>query len=321
MRANVILLFLSAAVLGIVFQNCSQVSLENAESSIPPFLASGKVEICLDGVLQNYTLENFLVANLNRVSHKGALFLDSDADGVPDVVEIANGSNPFDRYSAGPILDSICLAQKGSTNCRDLTLNCNQENFDSLGLGDCDLEALGLNKMAHPTLGLDSDRDGYLDFIEILRGTLPNVHDSNSDPDRDLVLNGEELRTGTNPLFAESSVRPRDKIKSAAKKTANSSCAGETWLVTFEGVEIVPALGFSDPKDSLRSSTNLKLSRNPDENIVFMNLVLSPKLGSSGNTKVYSYSKKIKFESSSPGVQLDILFTEFVKNGEVRSSF
>lgn len=321
MRTKLILLLLTSSVLGIVFQNCSQVSLENAASSIPPFLVSGKVELCLDGELQNYTMENFMVANLNRVSHQGALFLDSDADGVPDVVEIVNGSNPFDRYSAGPILDSICLAQKGVTKCQDLNLNCNQTKFSSLGLGDCDLEALGLDKIAHPTLGLDSDRDGFLDFIEILRGTLPNVHDSNSDPDRDLVLNGEELRIGTNPLFAERSVRPQDKVKSAAKKTTKSSCAGETWLVNFEGLEIVPAQSFSDPKEALQSSSSLKFSRDQDENIVFINLVLSPKLGSSGNTKIYSYSKNVRFEDLSPGIHLDILFTDFVKNGEVKSSF
>lgn len=299
-----------------IFQNCSKVALE-VNKDLKPFIASGNVDICLDGSLANYTLESHHVTNLNITVHKDSVLLDSDADGIADIIELENGSDAENRYSAGPVLDSICLAQKGITDCRNLSLNCDPAKLNSLGLNDCDLEISGLNSFSHPTIGLDSDRDGFLDNIEIIRGTMPNVNDGNNDPDKDLVLNSEELRSGTNPNYSDKSFNVDLKISSTASKNNSSACSGENWLLKFSNVHILEANKFTDSLDLKRVSTDLLFSREKDENIIFISLVLTPKLGYTGNSIIYTYSQKIHRDSTS-GIDLSILFNKFVKNGEVK---
>ena len=91
---------------------------------------------------------------------------DSDGDGIPDDVEIANGMNPNDP------LDAL-------------------EDFDHDGLTNRDELAAGTD-MRNP----DTDGDGLPDGREVALGTNPLLWDT----DGDGISDGLEVRAGSNPL-------------------------------------------------------------------------------------------------------------------------
>jgi hypothetical protein len=95
---------------------------------------------------------------------------DSDGDGIPDDVELANGMNPNDPVDA-------------------------LEDFDRDGLINRDEIAQGTGLR-----NADSDDDGLLDGREVERGTDPLV----ADTDGDGVADGLEVQTGSDPLDANS---------------------------------------------------------------------------------------------------------------------
>lgn len=302
----------------LVYQNCSKVNLEQSLETEPPYILKSTVDLCLDGTLANYTLESSYFTNLNMSTYKDSMLLDSDADGVPDKIEEEFGTNPSDRYSNSKIMDSLCLFQKGGVDCNKIS-NCNPSKFVGVGLNECDLEAAGLGQFAHPTKGLDSDRDGFLDFIEIIKNTIPSINDASSDPDKDLVLNAEEIRSGSNPNYADKNFDPQLKVIFKASKVSNASCSGEFWKVEVDNLRVFKIKDFLDPLDSLRGPTDLKFSHERNENIIFGSLVLAPKTGSTGNTFIYTYSKRIYHDGTSGG-ELKLLLSDFIKNGEVKTS-
>ncbi|MBM3768308.1 MAG: hypothetical protein FJW32_23235 [Acidobacteria bacterium] len=96
--------------------------------------------------------------------------VDSDGDGIPDDVEIANGLNPNNPIDA-------------------------QEDFDRDDLTNAQEIARGTFLR-----NADSDADGLNDGNEVARGTNPLL----ADTDLDLIPDGVEVTTGSNPLDRQS---------------------------------------------------------------------------------------------------------------------
>jgi len=288
-QRRMVLIILVALVVPTIFlfQNCSKVSLERplTVESLQPM--SGKIEICLSGALQNYTLQTSFVANLNLVNTRGTIELDSDGDGVADSEELQYGLNPLQRRSHGKVLDKICLSLSHNGNCAAMGPSCSGTS-NQLGLNDCDQKALGLDLVAgHPSQGLDSDRDGIPDLLEIIRGTLPNQIDNLDDPDHDLILNFEEISRGSNPTFHDATMNSRFEVKTSTQKVSNSSptCGGELWELSIHDLPwIATDSAFQD--SSSVSAPGLSLSRAKGSNVGVVILKLVPRPGQSGYARV-----------------------------------
>lgn len=281
------------ASLVLLFQNCAKMPLEKAIPSVAPFAVKGEMELCIDDPA-NYTVENFLIANLNMTPNRGVISEDSDADGIADVEEIALGFDPYKRRTNGKILDGLCLDLSGSSRCLEqVPVGCNT-NSQIMGLNDCDIKTMRLDSLYdHPTQGLDSDKDGIVDLLEILFGTLPNRHDSNDDPDHDGVVNGLEIQQGTNPSFSNTNIAPADLIDYKVTKGEDSpDCNGEVWNVTVNRLPLAGVKAYLDPLDRENSLSPL-LSHEDNENVIAVFVKLKPQTGYIGNNKIYFKDFKI----------------------------
>ncbi|MBN2718854.1 MAG: VWA domain-containing protein [Deltaproteobacteria bacterium] len=144
---------------------------------------------------------------------------DSDGDGCRDGVEYAfrhSGMDPMDPDDCDCFVPDYCFDEDLNGECddpecvdadRDGLCDCadedgnglcddsNYEDVDGDGLFNCEEIYTGTNRN-----GPDSDGDGLVDFLEFRFGTHPDVADSEEDLDWDVVSNGEEVRTATDPL-------------------------------------------------------------------------------------------------------------------------
>lgn len=114
---------------------------------------------------------------------------DTDADGVPDDIELQDGSDPdngssFKDSDNGGVPDYI-------------EINIFNPSTDILNPSDDDLSAYYQHL-------LDSDGDGVPDSIEVQQGTDPNVESDYLDTDGDGVPDAVEVIDGTNPELATS---------------------------------------------------------------------------------------------------------------------
>ena len=304
---------LSGIVLITTFQNCAKAPLEKIVPVVKPFTVKGVIEICLDNKLANYTVENFIISNLNIAASRGGLMPDIDADGIADRDEEALGFNIDQRRTNGKILDSVCLNISGSSNCINQIQACDSSK-NVLGLNECDIKTLGLDQLyGHPAQGLDSDKDGIPDFLEIIRNTSPNINDRNADPDHDGVMNWVEIQNGTNPNYANGAVDPSKILKYKVTKLPESgSCHGELWGVAVDQLPFTPISAYQDPLD-LVSPLSPILSHEQDENIIMVSLKLKSKTGYSGNSKIYFKDFKIN-----QSVQdFNFIMSDFIEAGEV----
>lgn len=277
----------------LLFQNCAQAPLEKATPSVAPFVVKGEIELCIEDPA-NYTVENLLIANLNMTPTRGEIAEDSDADGLADIDEEAFGFDPLKRRTNGKILDSLCLDLSGSSRCLDkVPVGCSSSS-NILGINDCDLKTMHLDSMYdHPTQGLDSDKDGIVDLLEIMFGTLPNRHDSKDDPDHDGIVNGLEIQQGTNPTFSNSGLSPTDLIDYVVRKeNAGSSCDGDLWTVTVDRLPLAGVQAYADPLNQ-ESSVSPALSHEDNENVIVVFLKLKPLAGYTGNNKILFKDFKI----------------------------
>lgn len=316
-KSSLIKISLALAVLStlVSFQNCSKVPLEQKSLSLD-YHANGEATFCLDGPYANYTIKNYTVTNLNILNTRSTISVDTDADGLSDIEEKQRGSNPLKRYSSGRVLDSICLSLTGTVDCSSMNLSCLGTDT-KLGLKDCDLEVLGLDHFTNPNPGLDSDGDGFVDFVEIIKGTSANVSDATADPDKDLVLNQDEIRQGTNPLYSDrNQIAAAQLIQSSMTQKSDATCAGETWKLKIDQIPLVSVRAFTDVDDVGRASENLKFSHADDENLILISLILSVKNGFSGNTLVLTQTVPASLHDDGL-TKLNLNFQNFKKVGEV----
>jgi thrombospondin type 3 repeat protein len=114
---------------------------------------------------------------------------DGDGDGLPDAYESANGLDPGNPADA--VLDSD---GDGLTNLVEFQLGTNPQAADTDGDGLTDGDEVGRGTL--PTLP-DSDRDGRSDGVEVGGPVTSNPLDADSDNDG--VDDGTEVARGTNP--------------------------------------------------------------------------------------------------------------------------
>lgn len=155
----------------------------------------------------DYQPESFALINLTTINRNGKLYADSDMDGLTDEEEIEMQSDPQNPRSLVPgVLDGICKSLGGKDEClkKRLQTQCVPDQIVGFGLTDCDIKILGLDKIpGQLQLGIDADKDGIPDFIEIIKGTNPAVADMTLDPDSDNFSNRDEIIRGTDPKIAD----------------------------------------------------------------------------------------------------------------------
>ena len=127
---------------------------------------------------------------------------DTDGDGLPDGWEVANGLDPLD-----PDGDNGAAGdpdEDGLTNAEEFALGTDPQNPDTDGDGLSDGEEVGLGT---DPLVEDTDGDGLPDGWEVDNGLDPLDPSGNNgadgDPDEDGLTNAEEFTLGTDPQNAD----------------------------------------------------------------------------------------------------------------------
>jgi len=293
----------------ILFQCCSRAQLMRPALAEIASVATGKVDLCLDS---GYTIETAHVTNVNLVRALKGAALDSDGDGIADHIETAAGFDPHSRRSNGILQDKICwILSGGSTDCLSTLPSCNSTLRNPLGFTDCDVRALGLDLVnSHPTQGLDTDKDGMLDWLELRNNTAVVEFDSTADPDHDGLLNQDELQAALNPIYFDTDAAADSRVLWSIAKVATSSCAGEFWSLDIAQVPLSPVPSFSE--SALPGAFDY--SHQGDENILTVMLKIKPKPGVNGNSRVYFYTHRLNIEKPDP---IYATFSQFSLAGEV----
>lgn len=163
--------------------------------------------------LDNGTAYNFTVAALNAAGQGAASDpsparapvpqdLDTDGDGLPDVLEEQAGSDSLladsDFDGLGDVVEVLQLTSLTSPTSSD-------SDGDGIGDADTDTDADGLTNADEVTAGTepanpDTDGDGVDDGQEVAGGTDP----LNPDSDTDGITDGDETGLGLDPLAADS---------------------------------------------------------------------------------------------------------------------
>lgn len=282
-------LLILSTLLVFLFQNCSKAVLLPPEA-LPLILnVAGKTEWCLSGALQGYTLDTFYVRNVSIMPWLGQFLPDSDSDGLPDSVEREVGFDPTNPRSRSGALDSLCFNLSGTNSCPAVPSTCNPTS-GPLGMSECDIIALRLDQIqGHPNQGLDSDRDGIIDYFELISGTNAKVSDNTADPDHDKILNQSEFNRQSNPLFADVSASAEILMDTRAEQLTGqqaTSCTGEVWHLA---INHVPFLLHTEANSS-NINEGVFRSHGTAQNTLVAVVKLKPKTGNTGNAFIYYQS-------------------------------
>lgn len=179
-----------------------------------------------------------LVATNVNARRAGEVVLDSDGDGLADVVEIALGTaldspdsdapkadgytDLFEKVLSGAGFDPLDAALP-AVSCGDT------KDFDGDGLRNCEEDALGSDRRSP-----DTDDDGLLDWLELAAGTDPLVNDGLRDLDFDGVSNRDEIRGGTDPLVPDAETWRSSRIRYAITDRGNLAVPTEDGAATEE---------------------------------------------------------------------------------------
>ena len=277
---------LSLCAIAILATACSKVQLlkkSEYDLRVPSFV-TGKGIICIPA---NYSLETFTVTNLNAVFKDGKLTSDSDHDGLGDDEEVVLGFDPLNDRSQGLIMDRLCLNTTAQNDCSTMDLQCDGREND-LGISDCDIKAAGLDNLYdHPDMGLDSDKDGIVDLLEIRAGGFPGVKDDTNDMDGDGVINREEYFQGSEIRRYDLDLESRYRTKVELSKLdgqQSEGCEGQSWSVDLNQLPLVTTQEYKDLKDRVRPG--VKMSHGENGNIVLMVYKIRPD-GGTGDSQVW----------------------------------
>lgn len=279
-------LVVSAVALLIAFQNCGKVQIQSPNTDLASTLKSGTGYLCLPS---GYTMDTFFVTNLNAGISKNHLLVDTDGDGLSDADEAIQGTDPLKRRTNGKILDSICAAVDYGVNCAQFNVSCNM-NENSFGINECDIIALNLNQNAQVGVGIDSDKDGIPDYLEIRINSFPNVNDAYNDLDFDLLNTLMEAEQQTSVRNSNANMAKKDYIKVTKAKVQNPDCTGEYWKIDIDSLPIVPVGGYVDYSTGL-----IDMSHAANENILIYFLKTRPINSTTAASKSFSGVQKVRY--------------------------
>lgn len=268
---------------------CSNVRLEDL-SSFERYDSSfvfGRGEFCL---ADDQTMVSFQATNLNTVLRGGILEPDTDGDGLFDNEEIQLGFDHQSFRSRGLLSDRLCLGLTGRADCTAVDVQCSGVET-ALGLNDCDIKASGLDILYdHPAQGLDTDKDGIIDLVEIREGGFPKIKDDQSDMDGDGLINREEYLQGREVRRYDSDLPDRYRTFVEVNKRPDDSekCTGQIWAVDVKQIPTVGTELYNDPGDQFRPG--LKLSHPVRGNVILLTFKTRAVIGG-GNDQVWYFYK------------------------------
>ena len=286
---NTLVFIFCGLMLVLGFQNCGKVAITPPTEQTSLNTKTGVGYVC---VPPNYTLETFFITNLNVKFTKTGIERDTDADGLSDSEEVAFGSNPFVRRTSGKILDAICKDVSYGVNCSNFNLSCNLSH-NPVGLNECDILALNLNQSIVTGVGLDSDKDGVPDYLEIRINSFPNLYDSYNDLDFDLLNTIVEGERNTSVRQSNVNIDEIYSTKILKTKIVNSAnCgAGEEWKIDIQNLPVLAAEAFST-----NDSGSANYNRGANQNVILTFMKVKPTNNPNGNAKVYSSQQLVDYD-------------------------
>jgi hypothetical protein len=155
-------------------------------------------------IKRTYTAKGMQVINLSAFPGSNRFFADSDADGLSDLVEQENGSDPLLKDSDEDGYSDLIEQRRLASGFDPLRADrpeepCDQrQDADGDGLLRCEEDLYDTDdKLA------DSDADGFIDLYEIVYQTDPLKSDVNDDLDADGRRNADELLFHSHPALAD----------------------------------------------------------------------------------------------------------------------
>ena len=237
----------------------------------------------------NYSFTSPIVVNANAKPSLDGLMLDSDEDGVPDSVEESLAAKGFDKNNprSKGILDGICYYFFNGDNCAPADLATCQLTNLGYKINKCDQDKLKLMLPAKTLTGFDSDADGIIDYIEILRGTNPLFSDYNLDDDEDGLMNTTEIFKGSDPQSNKPMFREYSTVVSIEEilSPANTKC-------------VFPGTSLKIKMD------NVALLQTKPSNTIVVSLIAEP-VGTT-NSKRRLYIGKFNFDSQGKASKLTL---------------
>jgi hypothetical protein len=172
--------------------------------------------------------------NMTTKNRRGVLERDTDGDGLSDGEESELGYDPlkYDSRKIG-VRDSVCY----QSQCHTKPLpSCSFTDRNGFGLNDCEMKLMGLTADSDQSdPGIDTDRDGMPDLIEIYKGTNPTSGiDMSEDPDRDGESTRSEILKGRDPFFKDPSGSEQAQYEIFYNSKISSSCGTGSWDMSID---------------------------------------------------------------------------------------
>lgn len=274
-------------------------------------LKDGKNPLCeLLGVRGSveFRPEVMSLVNLSVKRVGGKLKVDSDLDGLTDEEEMDLGSDPQDAHSLlkpnySDVLDGICNRVGGKDSCMTMRsqIQCSS-TVNKLGVTECDLKILQINNLySHPTLGLDTDKDGMADIVEILKGTDPGFADMAADLDGDLINNRQEILLNRDPGKVDYSIPAweQNDYKVNYMGQQAGQCPYGAWQMTSNSLPGVLGLGLTNSIPEFNHAA--------DENVFLISYRSDPRNSALKNIQFFGYILKVKYQKKSSGNGYDLV--------------
>ena len=219
-----------------------------------------------------FAMKSFLAVNLNAAPFSLALgiddrrirsddptlqagIIDSDADGLPDELELLLGTDPEQEDTDGDGFSDLLehrLSLSGSDPLDPTDADCaasvDKGDFDGDGLRDCEERFFGTNTRAY-----DTDNDGFGDGVEVMFGLNPGIDDTLLDVDFDGVRNSNELR-------AHSRIDDDDVVELSEHayryRIVEDGIEGSSlcYAFTVDNIALASTIGARDPDNGVSSA-------------------------------------------------------------------